>query len=121
MPGSPIGYRNTLREQLSNALYNAKRRAKNRSLPFNLDLNYLDSIYTTHCPIFNIEFKWGSADGRYNSPSLDRIDNDKGYVKGNVIFISNKANVIKSSVVHPKELYAVADFLWEKLIELNGN
>lgn len=121
MPGSPTGYRSSLRHHLSNTLYNAKRRSIRKSMPFDLDLNYLESIYTTECPIFNIEFKWGSADGRYNCPSLDRIDNDKGYVKGNVIFVSSKANTIKSTVVHPKELYAVADFLWEKLIELNGN
>jgi len=121
MPGSSTGYRNTLRQHLSNSLFNAKRRAKSKSLPFDLDLNYLESIYTLECPIFHIKFTWGAKDGRANCPSLDRIDNAKGYVKGNVIFISNKANIIKSSVVHPKELYAVADFLWHKLIEINGN
>ena len=32
-----------------------------------------------------------------NSPNLDRINSQKGYVKDNVIFISKKANQIKSN------------------------
>ena len=30
--------------------------------------------------------------------SLDRVDNDKGYVKGNIRVISRKANLLKSSL-----------------------
>jgi hypothetical protein len=44
------------------------------------------------------------------SPSLDRIDPKKGYVKGNVAVISYKANRIKQDAT-PEELEAVASWL----------
>ena len=43
-----------------------------------------------------------------NSPSLDRIDPTKGYVKGNVWIISHKANVFKSYATH-EELKILTD------------
>ena len=54
------------------------------------------------CPILNIVLKVGklkdsNGGGTDNSPSLDRIDNNKGYVKGNLQIISRKANQMKSN------------------------
>ena len=37
----------------------------------------------------------GSSGGRFNSPALDRIDNTKGYIRGNVWVISHRANQMK--------------------------
>jgi hypothetical protein len=39
------------------------------------------------------------SDGKFShsSYSLDRIDSDKGYVKGNVQVISYRANMLKSN------------------------
>ncbi len=50
-----------------------------------------------------------------SSPSLDRIIPEKGYVKGNVIVVSNKANVIKNNAT-PEEIIAVGEF-YKKLLE----
>lgn len=51
--------------------------------------------------------------------SLDRIDPSKGYVKGNVWVISNRANTIKNNSL-PPELRQIADAVEAKVKELNG-
>lgn len=54
------------------------------------------------CPILGIELNYdgsGEAPGwsrSDRSPSLDRIDNTKGYIKGNIHIISDRANRIKN-------------------------
>lgn len=55
------------------------------------------------------------ADGRQEdgSPSLDRLDCRKGYVRGNVEVISWKANRIKSNAT-VMELMKVATYYVEK-------
>ena len=69
----------------------SKRRAKKKGWEFNLELS--DIIIPVVCPVFGMPLVLGSGD---NSPSLDRIDSSKGYLKGNVRVISWKANRIKS-------------------------
>ena len=39
---------------------------------------------------------------RYLNPSLDRIDNNKGYIIGNVRLLSFKANAIKGDTLNPE-------------------
>lgn len=62
-------------------------------------LTEADLVIPTHCPILGIELAYNFGKGRAlaNSFSLDRIDNTKGYVPGNVAVISWRANMIKSS------------------------
>jgi hypothetical protein len=99
---------------------NARGRAKRKGLPFDLDYPYLESIWPDKniCPVLNIEMipNLGCRGATYNSPTLDRIIPDKGYVKGNVIVISSRANQIKSDAL-PKEMYQVADFFYELINE----
>ena len=63
------------------------------------------------CPVFGIKFSFGSGRNSYNM-SMDRIDNSKGYHKDNIVIVSMKANIMKSSATL-KELYQVADFYYK--------
>jgi hypothetical protein len=87
-------------------LQGARSRAKVKGLPF--DLTYEDFEIPAYCPILGMEL---ISRRRLQdcSPSLDRIDNSKGYVKGNVIVVSLKANRIKSNAT-VEEIRKVADF-----------
>ena len=72
-----------------------KSRAKARGLAF--DLSPSDLVLPERCPVLGIVLKIG-ADGRGispNSPSVDRLDNCRGYTADNVRIISNRANLLK--------------------------
>ena len=84
--------------------YAAKHRAKLKGLDFNLEKS--DVVIPQYCPVFtHLELdKKNSGNSKANSPTLDRIDNTKGYVKGNIKVISHKANSLKSSGTIPEFL-----------------
>lgn len=105
---SPETYQRT---RLSTAMGNAKKRAKALSLPFDLTVDYLASIFPSDqlCPALGIPLEWGEAN-RKSSPSLDRIKPSEGYVRGNVCWLSQLANQIKSNAT-TAEICAVAEFL----------
>jgi len=74
------------------------------------------------CPVFGIKFVFGKGNNwsdKQNSMSIDRIDNNKGYHKDNVVVVSFKANTMKSTATL-KELYQVADFYHKLEKKLNA-
>jgi len=95
----------------SYALRDAKKRALKKGVPFEININYIKTIMTDTCPIFNTAFNYGHNRGiQTTSPSLDRVIPELGYVEGNVVIISSQANNIKSAYTS-KEIYMVADWL----------
>ena len=64
------------------------------------------------CPILGIPLFMGTRHNP-NSPSLDRVDNTLGYVKGNVQVISYRANALKKDA-SIKELKGLAN--WVRLL-----
>lgn len=74
-------------------LINARSRAKRFNLP--IDIERSDIVIPTHCPILGIPLIISKGKASNNSPSLDRVDPDRGYVKDNVCVISHKANTMK--------------------------
>lgn len=67
--------------------------ARYKNKEFNLEVS--DIVIPKVCPILEIELKYGTNKAADNSPSVDRIDNSKGYVKGNIHIISYRANRLK--------------------------
>lgn len=98
------------------AVGGAKSRANKKGLPFDLDKEHVRSILTDTCPVFGTPFVWYGKKLRYDSPSLDRIVPSKGYVRGNVVVLSKRANAVKSDATST-EIQAVAD--WLRRIETN--
>jgi hypothetical protein len=75
--------------------HHKKGYCKRKSIPYDLDGAYLESIWTGVCPVYGIEIHKGLAgDVKKDNTvaELDRIDPEKGYVKGNVAWISRMAN-----------------------------
>ena len=100
-------------------LHNARSRARRDNVPFDITYEYLEKIATDECPVFGTRFEWGISNlgkgqTKQNCPTLDRILPDKGYVKGNVAFISHKANRIKDNGTM-QDHYAIADWIWERI------
>lgn len=95
--------------------YSAKRRAKVDNIPFDLVKQDIYDIYPSDgmCPMLGIKLTPNISVTKENSPSLDRLIPERGYVKGNVIVISHKANRIKSNATLD-ELEKVVKFLQEK-------
>ena len=73
----------------------AKRRANERGLEFNIEIS--DINIPELCPILEVPLVKGDSNNYEYTPSLDRIDNTKGYIKGNIIVMSKKANSMKNS------------------------
>ncbi len=89
-------------------LTGAKRRAKKFNLDFNINTG--DIIIPKVCPVLGIPLFIGNGKICDNSPTLDRIDNTKGYVKGNVMVISFKANSLKKNGTAQEHL-AIANYM----------
>lgn len=85
-------YRNKNREFY--ILYGAKHRAKKRGLDFSITRE--DIFIPDVCPLIGIPLCKDEGPLRDGSPSLDRIDPQKGYTPDNVWVISNKANRMKN-------------------------
>ena len=72
----------------------AKDRAKVKGIDFNLRLR--DVKFPEFCPVLGVKLERGKKNWE-TSPSLDRIDNSKGYTVDNVIVVSALVNSIKSA------------------------
>jgi hypothetical protein len=91
-------------------LSRAKSRAKAEGLPF--DITTDDFEIPEFCPVFpdlRLEFSSGSSRPD-NTPSLDKVIPERGYVRGNVRVVSMRANRLKSDATL-EELKAILAYI----------
>tara|TARA_S200002703_G_C3700538_1_gene215134 strand:- start:34 stop:720 length:687 start_codon:yes stop_codon:yes gene_type:complete len=113
-----------LSEKFGDARKNSSQ--KGRTLrKFNITFDYvLEMYYKTNgiCPLFNKPFVLNDIVKEkylrnYKAPSIDRWDNSKGYVYGNIKIISWNANRMKGNL----SLKGLEAFCQNTLNYLNGN
>jgi hypothetical protein len=123
--GAKSGYRNTCKRCSRNAkaieirnrdwkyrsvdvIYmNAKSRAKKANIEFNICKS--DIVIPEFCPVLGIRLFRESKETWFHAPSIDRIDNTKGYTKDNIMIMSRRANILKKDATF-EELIMIGKF-----------
>jgi hypothetical protein len=96
-------------DPVAHILRRVKHRAKVTGLPFELTREDLVPLPTV-CPVLGIPIGVNLPPSEHRSfLSLDRIDNTRGYVRGNVVIVSNRANLLKKDAT-VDELVKLARF-----------
>lgn len=97
----------------------AKHRAKKKGIPFDLTVD--DIEIPSHCPVLSTELVLGTDKPGDASPSLDRIDPKKGYVRGNVQVVSYRANRLKADASLMELLQVYAHYSFFLIRKLQGD
>ena len=92
----------------------AKCRARDNNLPFDIEIT--DIEIPEICPLLGTPIELDHTKAHDNSPTLDKLIPHLGYVKGNILVISNRANRIKNNAT-VDELMLLADNLHAILIK----
>lgn len=96
-----VWYRTVL--GLSENLTNSKKRANKNNWQCNLTLKYLAELWFEQrgrCALTGVLLDYETGDLSSKNPfrtSIDRIDNSRGYIKGNVRLVTHWANNAKST------------------------
>ena len=79
----------------TDCLRGSKFRAKNRGMEHDLTVEWLVANLKERCPVLDIPFSFARKKHWYDSPTVDRVDNTKGYTQANCWIISGRANRLK--------------------------
>jgi hypothetical protein len=95
----------------------ARARMRGRKMGLVATIRPEELVWPEFCPVLGMRLYYPERDGtdrsaewlRPDRASLDRWDNSKGYVAGNVFVISMRANLLKNNAT-ARELAAVARY-----------
>lgn len=91
----------------SRMLRGARLRARKAGVPFSLSLE--DIQVPSHCPVLGIPLTRTPGRASDSTPSLDRIVPADGYVPGNIVVVSLRANRAKADLTI-EELRSLTEF-----------
>ena len=79
----------------------ARSRARRRGIPFSITVEDVESVDTNVCPYLGIEIKRyfqgpGCGHHKPDKKTLDRFETELGYIPGNIVVCSWRANRILS-------------------------
>ena len=127
--GCKGNYHTARRDYIGKYLRLSLRRAKTNGFEFNLTNEYLHDLFFNiqreTCAITGVPIKLlrSSEKGTLaNSASLDRVDNDQGYIEGNVRFVCLGINYMKNrrSDIELNELLSLIQKNYKGNISVNG-
>ena len=93
----------------------AKRRAKEKNMEFTLTKEIVKSKFPkdNKCPVTKKPFLFGIENKHFN-PTIDRINNLKGYTPENTMIVSYRVNSIKRDTTDFAIFRQIADFYTQK-------
>jgi hypothetical protein len=104
------------REWWHSSFDNSNRRARDAGIAFEFERDRPLECPDL-CPVFGFPLDYnvarGVRGGAYNSPTVDRIDNNKGYTYDNCVVVSNRANGMKRNAT-ATELFQLAHYYQQK-------
>jgi len=94
-----------LTKKIKKRMSDARRRSEKKKWIFNLDFDYLRDLFVEQgakCFYTGLPFDLSCDLG---TMSLDRYDNDIGYLKGNVVWCRSGVNILKYKRSYEKTLF----------------
>lgn len=97
--------------RLKVAINGIRSRSGLKGLQFNLDIAWAESTYTGFCSITGVAFKHGEGRPSSYSPSVDRIDPSKGYLKENCRWVLFCVNAFKGRMTDD-EMFTISERIY---------